>query len=122
MPIIENPPGEKSYKEQNPDISHRSSADGKHINLHNVFTEAIAKVDVIRDKALSLGWTENGLYQTQGRFRYPSGEEYGLVCFVGKNEIIGEVTRKYIEIIRPSGVRQKYYNRDVDQLWIKKAS
>lgn len=85
-----------------------------------IHPETIAKVDAIREKAMALGWTEEGLYQTKGRFKFPCGEEYGLVCFVEKDDSVGEITRQYIEIIRPSGVRQRFYNRDVDQPWIKK--
>ncbi len=90
--------------------------------MANILGEAIAKVDAIRDKALSLGWAKEGLYQTQGIFRFPCGQDYGLVCFLEKGESIGKVTRQYIEIIRPSGVCQRFYNRDVAQPWIKKVS
>jgi hypothetical protein len=99
---------------------HQHQVDERHPLTYPVLPEAIAKVDAIRDKALALGWTENGLYQTKGRFRFPCGQDFGLVCFLEKVENIGEVTKQYIEIIRPSGVRQRFYNRDVDQPWITK--
>ena len=92
---------------------------GKYPITYPVLPEAMAKVDVIRNKALGLGWTESGLYQTQGRFRFPCGQDYGLVCYLEKDESIGEVTREYIEIISPSGVRHRFYNHDVEQPWIK---
>ena len=121
IPIIENPPGEKNYMERNPDISQSSPMEVNQANTHNVLSEAMAKVDAIRDKALALGWTEEGLYQTKGRFKFPCGQDYGLVCFLDKDESIGAVTKQYIETIRPFGVRQRFYNRDVSQPWIKKA-
>ena len=42
------------------------------------------------------------LYQNQGRFRFPCGEDYGLVCFVDSDREIGEVTERSIEIPRAS--------------------
>ncbi len=100
--------------------NHQHSLDEKHPLTYPVLPEAIAKVDIIRDRALALGWTEDGLYQTHGRFKFPCGQDYGLVCFLEKDEIIGAVTKKHIEIIRISGVRQRFYNKDVDQPWLKK--
>jgi len=83
---------------------------------------AVAKVDAVRDQALSLGWSEVKLYQNRGRFRFPCGQDYGLVCFLDENERIGEVTRQYIEIIGPPPRenRLRFYNPDVDQPWLKK--
>ena len=83
---------------------------------------AVAKVDAIRDQALSLGWSEARLYQNRGRFRFPCGQDYGLVCFVDEKERIGEVTRRNIEIIGPPPRenRLRFHNPDVDQPWLKK--
>ena len=83
---------------------------------------AVAKVDAIRDQALSLGWSEARLYQNRGRFRFPCGQDYGLVCFVDEKERIGEVTRQNIEIIGPPPRenRLRFHNPDVDQPWLKK--
>ncbi|MBN1653535.1 MAG: hypothetical protein JXA30_07135 [Deltaproteobacteria bacterium] len=80
-----------------------------------VAPSAIAKVDAIRDRAISLGWSEERLYQNRGRFRFPCGEDYGLVCFINDNDRIGEVTRQYIEIIGPPPRenRLRYFNPDV---------
>ena len=77
-----------------------------------VSAPAVAKVDAIRDQALSLGWSEAMLCQNRGRFRFPYGQEYGLVCFVDKMECIGEVTPQHIEIIGPSPGenRLRFYN------------
>ena len=83
---------------------------------------AVAKVDAVRDQALSLGWSEARLYQNRGRFRFPCGQDYGLVCFVDEKERIGEVTRRNIEIIGPPPRenRLRFHNPDVDQPWLKK--
>ena len=86
--------------------------------------QAVAKVDAIREEAMTKGWSEARLYQNQGRFRFPCGEDYGLVCFVDGDQEIGEVTESFIEIIheqksgRPSTLR--FYNPDVPQPWMKK--
>jgi hypothetical protein len=89
-----------------------------------VTSQAVAKVDAIREEAMAKGWSEARLYQNQGRFRFPCGEDYGLVCFVDGDQEIGEVTERFIEIVhgpksgRPSTLR--FYNPDVPQPWMKK--
>jgi len=89
-----------------------------------VTSRAVAKVDAIRDEAMARGWSEARLYQNQGRFRFPCGQDYGLVCFVDEDREIGAVTRQFIEIIhgantpRPSTLR--FHNPDVSQPWLKK--
>jgi hypothetical protein len=87
-----------------------------------VTPSAIAKVDAIRDTALSLGWSLPRLYQNRGRFRFPLGEDYGLVCFVGEDECLGEVTTRYIEIrgIPPRDHLLKFYNPNAEHPWNKK--
>ncbi len=87
-----------------------------------VSTRAIAKVDAIRDKALSLGWSEASLYQNRGCLRFPYGQDYGLVCFVDGNVRIGEVTRQSIEIDGTTSKenRLRFYNPDVDQPWLRR--
>jgi hypothetical protein len=88
-----------------------------------VTSEAIAKVDAIRDEALAKGWSEVRLYQNQGRFRFPCGEDYGLVCFVDGSRRIGEITNRYIEIIHETAGREnrlRFFNSDVDQPWLKR--
>ena len=83
-----------------------------------VAPEALAKVDAIRDRALALGWSEAALYQNRGRYRFPVGGEYGLVCFLHGGCTIGPVTPQWIETITPRGSRLRHYNRDVQQPWI----
>ena len=91
--------------------------------FHEAVTpSAIAKVDAIREAALAAGWSPPRLYQNRGRFRFPLGEDYGLVCFVGQDEQLGEVTAHYIEIrgIPPLGHLLKFYNPDADHPWNRK--
>jgi len=73
---------------------------------------AVAKVDAIRDKALSLGWNEARLYQNRGCLRFPYGQDYGLVCFVDGNVRIGKVTRQSIEIVGTTSSRLSERHRN----------
>jgi hypothetical protein len=66
---------------------------------HPVPPEAVATVDAIRDRAESLGWAEARLYQNRGRFAFPCGQDWGLVCFVGPEDALGAITETHIEII-----------------------
>ena len=68
--------------------------------IQPVTSHALAKVDAIRDEALAKKWSEAKLYQNQGRYKFPCGEDYGLVCFVDEDQVIGAVTERYIERVR----------------------
>jgi hypothetical protein len=88
-----------------------------------VTSQVVAKVDAIGDAAMAKGWSEARLYQNQGRFRFPCGEDYGLVCFVDGSRRIGEITARYIEIIHEVAGREnrlRFFNPDVDQPWLNK--
>lgn len=100
----------------------RFPEDGEWAFTQPVEPDVIRQVDAIRDRALSCGWTESRLYKNRGRFRFPCGQDYGLVCFLGDGRSIGEVTEKHIEIIgAPLGKTiLRFYNPDVDQPWIRK--
>jgi hypothetical protein len=82
--------------------------------------EAVAMVDAIRDQALALGWTEESLYGTGISTRALFGKACGLAGLLKATDRIGEVTRQSIEIILSNGVRQRFYNPDVDQPWIRR--
>jgi len=103
---------------------HLYPKDGEWRFTEKVPQSAIEKVDAIRDQALPLDWSDARLYQNRGRFRFPCGEDYGLVCFVDANERIGQVTRQYIEIIGPPPRenRLRFHNPDVDQPWLKRTN
>ena len=89
----------------------------------DVKSNVVAKVDAIRAQAMKLGWTEAQLYQSQGRHRFPCGEDYGLICFIGGDREIARVTESYIEIIHGIGTANervlKFRNSKVLQSWMK---
>jgi hypothetical protein len=60
------------------------------------------------------------LYFCDGYERRPIAASYGLVCYIGAQHRIGEVTRQSIELIGPppSATRTRFYNPDVEQPWI----
>lgn len=65
---------------------------------HPVSPSAVEQVDAIRDEAIRLGWTDAMLYQNRGRYVYPYGQDYGLVCALGRDRVIGAITQETIEI------------------------
>ncbi len=103
-----------------PAPTHRFPAEGEWRFAHPVRAEAVAQVDAIREQALALGWTEAGLYQNRSQFRFPVGEEYGLVCCLGRRDRIGEVTAASVEIVSRTGSRSRVYNRAVPQPWLRR--
>jgi len=46
----------------------------------------------------------------------------GLASYLNPGDRIGAVTREAIEIILPSGVRQHFYNPDVEQPWVRRVA
>ena len=78
--------------------------------------DALAKVDAIREQAEALGWSEARLYQNRGRFVFPCGQDWGLVCFVGPKDALGQITETHIEIVHDwNGARNtlRFANADV---------
>ncbi len=88
----------------------------------DVSPDAAAQVDAIRDKALALGWNHDRLYRVPDTRRSGIVVSGGLICYLRDGWKIGEVTRQSIETIGPPplAVRQRFYNPDVDQPWIRK--
>lgn len=84
--------------------------------------EAMALVDAISERALSLGWKGERLYGVGNNGFFDPRR--GLVCFLKPGDRIGEVTLQSIEIIGPSpdGVRLSFFNPDVDQPWIRRSA
>lgn len=87
-----------------------------------VTADAVRQVDKIRDRAIALGWSEARLYQNRGRFRYPCGDDYGLVCLLDRGRTLGEVAHRYIVIVGspPSRTVMRFYNLDAEQPWIRR--
>jgi hypothetical protein len=75
-----------------------------------VTADAVAKVSAVRGAALALGWSEEALLQNRGHLRFPYGREWGLVCFVGGDAVIADVTRKAVVIRRPRGATTRFPN------------
>lgn len=88
----------------------------------NRLAHARELVNAIRDEALALGWTMDGLYRSENYERLPFVGGYGLVCYIEPGWRIGQVTRHSIELIGPppAGVRMRFYNPDVEQPWVKR--
>jgi len=85
--------------------------------------ESYALVAGIRARALALGWSEAQLSAEPPEARH--GELVagsGLVCYLRPGDQIGAVTREAIEITVANGVRQSFYNPDVEQPWIKRVA
>jgi hypothetical protein len=70
---------------------------------------ARVKANLIGERAIALGWTPAQLYQTCGRYHFPMGNDYGLVCFLRSGDEITEVTARYIEVTSLQGVRTRFY-------------
>jgi len=66
--------------------------------------EDFLKVNDIRERAQALGWTDADLFQTSGRFKFPCGQDYGLVCFL-RGRTIGEITANGVALLpdKPGG-------------------
>ena len=116
------PPCEGELGVEDRSSRHLFPADGDWKCSRPVGKDAVAKVDAIRDNALSLGWTEAQLYQNRGSLVFPCSHEYGLVCFLDDGERIGAVTNLSIEIIGapPRETISHFYNWEVDQPWMKR--
>ncbi len=78
--------------------------------------QALAIVDAIREQAIALGWKHERLYAV-GK---PQSPLRGLASYLNSGDRIGEITREAIEIMLPSGVRQHFYNPEVEQPWIRR--
>jgi|GEM_PF-6702728 len=65
-----------------------------------VLPSAVRKVDSIREIAEAKGWPIWRLYRDRAEFPFPFGEGYGLACFLGPNDEIGEIAEAFIEIVR----------------------
>jgi hypothetical protein len=83
------------------------------LTFNQAVTEhALAEVDRIRDEALAKGWTMDELYQTRGRFAFPCGRDYGIVCFIANDQRLGKVTEESIELICKAGHALRFYRRN----------
>jgi hypothetical protein len=92
-------------------------------NTEERLSHASELITAIRNQALALGWSEARLSAVPPEaHRGEIAAGSGLVCYLRPGDQIGEVTREAIEIILSNGVRQHFYNPDVEQPWIRRAS
>ena len=77
--------------------------------LQPVLRSALDKVHAIRERALAAGWTDASLYQNRGRFAFPCGNDYGLVCFVHTDQAVGTVTPRAIDVVCRAGHSLHFY-------------
>ncbi|MCX6624612.1 MAG: hypothetical protein NTY38_26835 [Acidobacteria bacterium] len=105
------PPVAEPWRPHRPVPAVTVHTEGARAFEHHVSEHALSQVHAIRDRALALGWTHEALYRTSGRFRFPFGQDYGLVCFVGAQDRIGEVAGDAIEIVGPPPreLRRRFY-------------
>lgn len=88
--------------------------------------QAQVKVEAIMDEAVALGWNADVLVGMG------SGRDAGDAGFATRRPVavlgeylragaeIGQIARESIEILLASGVRQHFYNPDVEQPWIRR--
>ncbi|MHB9131162.1 MAG: hypothetical protein ACYDBB_08745 [Armatimonadota bacterium] len=81
---------------------HRYPPSGDFRFTHEVSLLAVLTVDFIRDDAITLGWSEASLYQNRSDLAFPCGQEYGLVCFLHRDQQIGRITPEAIELLPAS--------------------
>jgi len=113
------PSAPRTSKPSLPALAAHSLGEGPFVQP--VTAESLAAVHAIHEKAIDLGWTDEGLLRNRGRFRFPCGEDYGLVCFLGSEDRIGEVTREAIEIVGRDGRsgKRNFYNREIERPWVR---
>ena len=81
--------------------------------FREVATElAFTEVERIKEEAMALGWTEPFLLQTKGTSKFPSGPEYGLICFLKGGRKITQVKESCIVMEAPSGTVLRFYRPD----------
>ena len=104
------------------DSGHCYPTDTDCLHSHIVSVGAMAMVNAIQTKAIASGWAEKRLYQNRGKFKFPYGNDYGLICFLNEGQRIGEITSQSIEIISlpPWNNRLRFYNQDAELPWMKK--
>jgi len=86
----------------------------------HVRSSALTKVRAIESLALSAGWTLPELYQNQGRFRFPYGQDWGIACFIDPDQKLGAVTSHSIELITRNGHSLYFRRRGREHIAITK--
>ena len=128
IPETEDQPAPRLSPDKSPAMpEERSSPDGWSDHVYpeedlerfkfnqRVTGHALNQVDGIREEALACGWTEAELYQTRGRFAFPCGGDYGVVCFIHSDQRLGGVTTTAIELVCSGGHSLHFYRKEVNQ-------
>ena len=105
-----NPPGKQTSQY----IENYEFPTGDHPEFkftQKVRHHALNEVDRIKATALNAGWTEAELYQNRGRFRFPCGQDYGIVCSIDPGQRLGQITPEKIELICRGGHSLFFYRR-----------
>lgn len=124
-PVLEPEQDKKNIltSPENVKVDYLYPSEGEWTCSKKVSKTALKQVGAIKEKAIRLGWSENRLYQNRGRYRFPYGEDYGLVCYLGEEKQIGEIALQHIEIIsnnQHGTSKLKFYNPDLDLPFRKK--
>ena len=98
-----------------PMVGWKFPTDSKMAFSETITDGALREVEAIKEQALSLGWTEAQLFQNQGRLKFPSGADYGLICFLKGGRRITRVTERSARIESPNGSTFTHFRNDGDQ-------
>ena len=99
-----------SAGEDDPLTDHEYPDDAEGLpRVQPVRQSALNKVRAIEKEAFAAGWSHAELYQNRGRFAFPCGNDYGLVCFVHPDQSLGKVTPRAIEVIQRAGHSLHFY-------------
>ena len=106
-------PGVSPTRKRNGDMQVPDYAYPEGFDLNLRFTQpvyacALEEVRRIETEALAAGWTLPRLYQNRGRYRFPYGGDYGIVCFIDPGQRLGEVTPQTIDLICRDGHRLRF--------------
>ena len=73
-------------------------AEGNWYFRQPVSRQALANVQAVRDYACAMEWSEARLWQNRGRFPFPVGSDYGLVCYLDGDCEINSINPEFIEV------------------------
>lgn len=99
---------------------HLFPADGTWPFTQPVLAAALAQIDAISATARAQGWSLAALYQNRSDHRFPSGQQYGVVCFLSEGTTILEVTPHAIALGERDGTTGRIYNPDAVNAWCHK--
>jgi hypothetical protein len=105
-------PGNRKTPEVDVEYRYPEKEDPELRFFTHVRCSSVQKVRAIEGQALTAGWSPAELYQNRGRFRFPYGQDYGAVCFIGEDQSFGAVTERSLEVVYPDGhalyIRRRY--------------